>query len=56
MEDLIEDIYRGAMVLTPYGVTARYPGNIELEEHNAAQAIECARDILVWAKKTVNNT
>ena len=47
----VEDIYQEAAALTPYGVTARYPGEIDLEERNAARAIECAEVILTWARE-----
>ncbi len=48
-----EDYYDYADTLTPYGVAARYPNELFLEDHHAATAIENARAIIAWAEQNL---
>lgn len=48
----IDDLYFDyADALTPYGVSVRYPNELNLEEHHAADAIKQAGMIVDWAKQ-----
>ena len=49
-----EDCFDHADTLTPYGVAARYPNELNLETHHARKAIECAEAILLWAESIMN--
>ena len=49
-----EKYYEYADTLTPYGVTARYPNELFLEEHHAKTALNYAQEILHWAKNTLS--
>ena len=46
-----DELYDAADALTPYGVAARYPNEMFLEEHHASQALRDAARILDWAKQ-----
>ena len=50
--EIDERFYDYADTLTPYGIAARYPNELFLEERHAKQAIEFAGAILAWAKDT----
>lgn len=43
-----EKYYEYADVLTPYGVVARYPNELFLDERHTEQAIQYADSILQW--------
>jgi HEPN domain-containing protein len=45
-----ERYYDCADTLSPYGVAVRYPNELFLEERHAKQALQCANEILQWAK------
>lgn len=49
-EKIPERIYEGADLLTPYGVSVRYPNDLELEEHHAKQALDASQAVLAWAR------
>ena len=49
----VENIYPAAQILTPYGVMTRYPGEMDVEEHNARRAVDYAGIILDWARENV---
>jgi HEPN domain-containing protein len=50
----IDDLYYDcADALTPYGVSVRYPNELSLEEHHAAEAIKQASIILGWTKSLI---
>jgi HEPN domain-containing protein len=50
----IDDLYYDcADALTPYGVSVRYPNELSLEEHHAAEAIKQANIILDWTKSLI---
>ena len=50
----VESIYQEAQALTPYGVTARYPGEMDLEDRNAELAVRYAEAILTWSKENTD--
>lgn len=43
-----EKYYDYADTLTPYGISARYPNELFLEEHHARTAIQYAEEIMKW--------
>lgn len=51
-----EEFYDYADVLTPYGVSVRYPGEIELTEDDAEEALKYAGEILAWAVSEIDKT
>ena len=36
--------------ITPYASAARYPSEAYFDEHGAGKALQCAEQLLVWAK------
>ena len=50
MIEIDERYYDYADTLTPYGVSARYPNDLFLEERHAVSAVSMANEILIWAK------
>lgn len=48
--EIPESYFEYADVLTPYGVTTRYPNELYLEEHNAFKALKCSDETLKWAE------
>lgn len=53
----IEDKYYDyADTLTPYGISARYPNEMFLEEKHVEEAIRFADEILQWVKSIINAT
>ena len=50
----VEEIYPQASALTPYGVTARYPGEMDMEDRNAQQALAYAEIILDWCRVRID--
>lgn len=53
MEDIPEKYYDYADILTPYGIAAKYPNELFLEERHADQAIRFADEILSWVKNII---
>lgn len=51
-----EKYYDFADTLTPYGVSARYPNELFLEDRHAAEALEFSSEILKWVKGIVEGT
>ncbi len=51
--EIPERYYEYADVLTPYGIVARYPNELYLEEYNAVKALQCAEEILKWAENVL---
>lgn len=52
---VIEDKYYDyADTLTPYGISARYPNELFLEEKHVEEAIRFADEILQWVKSVIN--
>ena len=43
--------YDYADILTPYGISVRYPNELILEERHAKDAIRMANEFVEWAKK-----
>lgn len=56
MMDIDDKFYEYADTLTPYGVSARYPNELFLEDRHAATALAYASEILKWAKITCKRT
>ena len=56
MMDIDDKFYEYADTLTPYGVSARYPNELFLEDRHAATALAYASEILQWAKITCKRT
>ena len=51
----IEDKYYDyADILTPYGVSVRYPNELFLEERHVKDALECSDEILRWVQSIVS--
>ncbi|MBR2700412.1 MAG: HEPN domain-containing protein [Clostridia bacterium] len=50
-----DDYYDLADRLTPYGIAARYPGNIQFSEYSARKAIEAAEAILDWVQTQIGD-
>ena len=50
-----EKYYDYADVLTPYGVSVRYPNEMFLEEHHANTAIQYTNEIMQWVYSIVSN-
>ena len=50
MVNIPEEYYDYADILTPYGVSARYPNELFLEEQDAEEALVLSEKILVWVK------
>ena len=48
-----DQLYDLADQLTPYGIAARYPNNLNFDEFRTKHAIEAAEAILKWAKKNI---
>lgn len=48
-----EKYYDYADTLTPYGVSARYPNELFLEEHNAETALKITKEMLEWIKNII---
>lgn len=44
-----------ADILTPYGVSIRYPNELFLEEHHAKDALQYTKEILTWAKEIIQD-
>ena len=40
--------------LTPYGIAVRYPGELQIEDYHAREALAYAREIVTWAEKNVS--
>ncbi len=55
MVDIDEKIYDYADQLTPYGIAARYPNEMFLEEHHAAEALNMAKKIIEWSETITNS-
>lgn len=49
-----EKYYDYADILTPYGVSVRYPNELFLEERHAQKAIEIAGEFLSWAENVIS--
>ena len=49
MVSIPDNIYDGAAALTPYGISVRYPNDLELLEEDAALALKYAEEIFNWA-------
>ena len=49
-----ENLYDYADVLTPYGIVARYPGEVSMTEDKARMALKYADEIVAWADKEIN--
>ena len=47
-------IYDCADTLTPYGVSVRYPNELNLSEQNAKNAVLRAEQILQWVKSNIS--
>ena len=45
--------YNEADALTPYGIAARYPNEIYIDDRCVNDAIKNAEDILSWVKETI---
>ena len=45
-----DQLYDFADQLTPFGIAARYPNNLNFDEFRTKQAIDAAEAILVWVK------
>lgn len=50
MIDIPANIYDYAASLTPYGISVRYPNDLELLEEDATLALKYADEILHWAQ------
>ncbi len=50
MIEIPEAYYDYADILTPYGVSVRYPSELFLETKDAAEALHCAEEIVQWAE------
>lgn len=50
-----EKFYDYADVLNVYATQARYPNELELEESNAAKALEYANELLRWSEKAIES-
>ncbi len=48
-----ERYYDYADVLTPYGISARYPNELYLEERHVTEAIKYAEEIIAWAEEVM---
>lgn len=55
MENIPEKYYDYADILTPYGIIAKYPNELFLEDRHAEQALRFATEILEWVKSMINN-
>ena len=51
--DIPDRYYDIADSLTPYGVRVRYPGEMEVTEKNAADAIRASESLLLWIKSNM---
>ena len=49
-----ELLFDYADTLTPYGVSVRYPNELNLTERHAASALQQGEQILLWAKGIVS--
>lgn len=54
MENIPEKYYDYADILTPYGIAAKYPNELFLEERHANQAIRFSEEIYNWVKSIVD--
>lgn len=54
MVEISDRIYDCAASLTPYGISVRYPNDLELLAEDADLAIKYAEEILAWAGKICN--
>ena len=50
MTEIDERYYDYADTLTPYGVSVRYPSELEIEDRHAETALRYASELLAWAK------
>ncbi|MGN0362347.1 MAG: HEPN domain-containing protein [Bilifractor sp.] len=48
MEKIEDQYYDYCDLLTPYGIAARYPNELYLEDRHAQVAIKTAEEILQW--------
>lgn len=48
-----EKFFDYADELTPYGVAARYPSELFLEERHAEKAIRMAKEFVEWSKSII---
>ena len=55
MVPIPEKYYDYADVLTPYGISARYPNELYLEERHVTEAIRYAEEILAWVEVVINS-
>ena len=53
MVAVAEKFYDYADELAPYGVAARYPNELFLEERHAEKAVQMAREFVEWSKAIV---
>lgn len=54
MGNIPEKYYDYADILTPYGIAAKYPNELFLEERHANQAIRFSEEIYNWVKSIVD--
>lgn len=54
MENIPDKYYDYADILTPYGIAAKYPNELFLEDRHAEQALRFSQEILDWVKSIVN--
>lgn len=50
-----DEFYDYADVLTPYGISVRYPGEVVITEAKARIALKYADEIVGWAKEEVQS-
>ena len=50
---ITDAMYDYADTLTPYGIAARYPNELSLEEHHAKRAINAASAIVEWVRSNL---
>ena len=48
-----EDYYDIADLLTPYGIAARYPNEIFIDERHVCEALNCSEKILCWVNEKI---
>ena len=54
-EEIAESYYDHADLLTPYGVAARYPDELNLEPRHAKAALLSAGELVRWARGVIDN-
>ena len=50
-----DEFYDYADVLTPYGISARYPGEVIITEAKARIALKYADEMVGWAKEEIHS-